>query len=101
MVVGVHYGVSEAAPDHPPVHRQGNQESDRERDFLGFEPSLGYRPKVLDGDLFAPVDGFVADHDPDDVAVAPREIDGGFDLFRSVTGPRGRWGLPTGCSSVT
>ena len=48
--------------------------------FPGFESGLGYRPKVLDGNLLAPVDGFVADHDPDDVAVAPREIDGSFDL---------------------
>ena len=50
------------------------------RGLLGFEPGLGYRPKVLDRDLFAAVDGFVADHDADDVAVVPREIDGGFDL---------------------
>ena len=41
---------------------------------------FGRRLQVFDRNLLAAVDGFVADHDPDDVAVVPRKVDGGFDL---------------------
>ena len=56
------------------------------RGFLGFEPGFGQRPEILDRDLLAPVDGFVADDDADDVAVAPGEVDGGGDLALVAVG---------------
>ena len=50
------------------------------RALRGFEPGFGYRPKVLDRNRFTPEHGFVADHDPDDIAVASGQVDDGLDL---------------------
>src|SRR6201989_3052281 len=37
-------------------------------------------PEILERDLLTAEDGFVTDHNADDVAVAPGDIDGRFDL---------------------
>src|SRR6185436_19986566 len=50
------------------------------RGLRGFEPGFGDRPKVLERDRFTPEHGFVADHDPDDIAVASSQADGRLDL---------------------
>src|SRR5262245_57685613 len=50
------------------------------RGFRRFEPDFMYRTKILDRDRFTAEDGFVADHDANDVAVASGQVDDGLDF---------------------